>query len=277
MTTVRSCRQSDRCPSERQVSQEETRSCHQAAVGRRVRRHPATRHASASVRRNVRWSAILQQRHSTSKQAITYCGWQRRTDAAGMPAGSAEPAITSGPRVESPATAAPSRMRSRSPTKACGRSQGVSFDLRAGEVHALVGENGAGKSTLIKVITGAVDARRRDADALTVSAVPRMTPARLARTLGIAAIYQQPSLFPAPHRRREHRAGARDGAARGGGSTGAARARVARGPARAGRRRDRPGAAGRDAQHARAADGRDRQGARRRRAASSSWTSRPRR
>jgi ABC-type sugar transport system ATPase subunit len=72
--------------------------------------------------------------------------------------------------------------------------RGVSFDLKAGEVHALIGENGAGKSTLIKIMTGA---EQPDSGTLTVAgrAVPHMTPA-LARSLDIAVIYQQPSLFP---------------------------------------------------------------------------------
>jgi len=70
----------------------------------------------------------------------------------------------------------------------------ASFQLEAGEVHALVGENGAGKSTLVKIITGAV---QPDAGTLTIDGTSHasVTPA-LSRLLGIAAIYQQPSLFP---------------------------------------------------------------------------------
>jgi rhamnose transport system ATP-binding protein len=70
----------------------------------------------------------------------------------------------------------------------------ASLALRAGEVHALVGENGAGKSTLIKILTGAV---QPDAGEFLLNGepLPRLTP-RSAKALGIAAIYQQPALFP---------------------------------------------------------------------------------
>ena len=65
--------------------------------------------------------------------------------------------------------------------------KGVSFDLRAGEIHALLGENGAGKSTLIKVITGA---HQPDTGTISIESKPieKLTPAS-AHHLGIAAIY----------------------------------------------------------------------------------------
>jgi rhamnose transport system ATP-binding protein len=69
----------------------------------------------------------------------------------------------------------------------------VSFELRPGEVHALIGENGAGKSTLIKIMTGALQA---DSGSLTVFGKDvRYNDPSVARALGISAIYQQPSLF----------------------------------------------------------------------------------
>jgi rhamnose transport system ATP-binding protein len=70
----------------------------------------------------------------------------------------------------------------------------ASFELRAGEVHALVGENGAGKSTLIKIFTGAVQADHGEIR-LNGELVEHNTPHK-ARSLGIVAIYQQPALFP---------------------------------------------------------------------------------
>jgi rhamnose transport system ATP-binding protein len=69
----------------------------------------------------------------------------------------------------------------------------ASLELRAGEVHALVGENGAGKSTLIKILTGAV---QPDGGVIELNGerLERLTPST-AKGLGIAAIYQQPALF----------------------------------------------------------------------------------
>lgn len=72
--------------------------------------------------------------------------------------------------------------------------RGASFELRSGEVHALVGENGAGKSTLIRTITGAVEADSGHVE-LHGKPVTHNSP-RLAKSRGISAIYQQPSLFP---------------------------------------------------------------------------------
>ncbi|MFF0204342.1 sugar ABC transporter ATP-binding protein [Streptomyces sp. NPDC005017] len=70
----------------------------------------------------------------------------------------------------------------------------VSFTLRAGETHALVGENGAGKSTLIKVLTGV---HRPDSGELLLSGRPvRFTHPAEAQTAGISTIYQEVNLVP---------------------------------------------------------------------------------
>ena len=69
----------------------------------------------------------------------------------------------------------------------------VSFDCRAGEVHAVVGENGSGKSTLLGIASGFVDP---DLGTVQIGGEPlrRDSPA-LARKLGLAMAYQDTSLI----------------------------------------------------------------------------------
>lgn len=70
----------------------------------------------------------------------------------------------------------------------------IDFDLRQGEVHAIVGENGAGKSTLIKILSGAYE--RDGGDIVYKNNVyGHMTP-RKAHDLGIFTIYQERNLVP---------------------------------------------------------------------------------
>jgi ribose transport system ATP-binding protein len=69
----------------------------------------------------------------------------------------------------------------------------VSFDCRAGEVHAVVGENGSGKSTLLGIASGFVDP---DLGTVRIGGDPlrRDSPAQ-ARRLGLAMAYQDTSLI----------------------------------------------------------------------------------
>src|SRR5476649_575454 len=70
----------------------------------------------------------------------------------------------------------------------------INFDLRRGEVHAILGENGAGKSTLVKILSGAVTPNRGEIR-LEGKRVEIAGPA-LARRYGIAMVYQETSLVP---------------------------------------------------------------------------------
>src|SRR6202789_35247 len=70
----------------------------------------------------------------------------------------------------------------------------VNFDLRSGEVHALMGENGAGKSTLMKILAGVhVDYEGE----IRITDVPlRFSGVQDAERAGVAIIHQELNLAP---------------------------------------------------------------------------------
>ncbi|MBN8995010.1 MAG: sugar ABC transporter ATP-binding protein [Rhizobiales bacterium] len=71
---------------------------------------------------------------------------------------------------------------------------GVSLNLKGGEIHALMGENGAGKSTLIKIITGV---HRPDSGRVLLDGKPVEFPTpRAALAAGIGAVHQERNLIP---------------------------------------------------------------------------------
>jgi ABC-type sugar transport system ATPase subunit len=71
---------------------------------------------------------------------------------------------------------------------------GITFDLRPGEIHCLVGENGAGKSTLMKILSGAY---APDSGEIVIgeNSYRTLTP-RLSEKLGIEIVYQENLLVP---------------------------------------------------------------------------------
>src|SRR6266511_3683059 len=71
---------------------------------------------------------------------------------------------------------------------------GVDFELRTGEVHALMGGNGAGKSTLMKILQGVYTA---DGGEISVAGAPtHIRSPQDAKNAGIGMVFQEFSLIP---------------------------------------------------------------------------------
>ena len=110
------------------------------------------------------------------------------------------PAVAQGARGDAPRRERPTLvMQARGLVKRYGHVtalDGMDFELRAGEILAVIGDNGAGKSSLIKALSGALDSRRRARSCSTGGRCTSAAPS----TRGAPA--SRPSTRSSPSRRR---------------------------------------------------------------------------